>query len=441
MRRLADGYYALIANETAPCAVHHIETGDQISVSSAERVALARLAQGMPEASREDDRVFRFLSERGAAVETAIDVDPVIEERLRTLGQGYTWLLDADPRAAALTKRLRRVHARRKVFFPEYGQTPVLPEIAAFRCLVVDRALARAGDVLHVGDDDLLSIGMAALGHRPVVLDIDPLLITFLRGCAADEGLGVQAEITDITAPLAHEWIGAFDAALSDPMSYENCQLAFLSRACAGLSPGGVLCTTAHPLARDVCERVYARLPVREQQLFAQRNTYYWLGYETANYRSDLVLLERVEGDLPFAPTDTIPLSHLIDGALTEKLHGVFETRGIRGLGKGPVTPAVLIAAAEACAPVRILGSSGFSSPRHVYAALFTEEGHVALTYDRTRSLARMIVYPFVEEHQARWHQVLAELVRPMRQSLYQMQAYEMPPRPYTHAPEGLRPR
>lgn len=412
-------------------SVRHLESSAQVPVDGALAGALARLAHGVDDDVADDgadDELYSYLSLEGVAVANAPSVDPLVEARLSALGAGFGWLVDEDPRGRALTALLRRAHARRKVFFPEYGQTPVIPEIAAYRCLEIARELPQGARVLHVGDDDMLSLGMASLGFSPFIVDIDPLLLSFLDRVAKEEGLVVESRVQDLLAPFPTELCGAFDAAFSDPMSFEDCQVAFLSRACAALKQGGLLWTTVHPLAREVCERVYARLPVRRVRAYASKNVYYWLKFDESPYRSDLVLLERVAGEAPWAPADQIPFEHIVTGELSERTHGALEVRGVRSKAKGPLSEGELASTLARGLDVPILGSFETASERYAHALVWFEGGQVAASFDQARGSAQISLYPFEQERSTAIHDAMAGLLRPLVRQAVVVPAFRMPP-------------
>ena len=103
------------------------------------------------------------------------------------------------------------------------------PEAGAARCLQLTKNLPAASKVLLVGDDDLLSLPLAALSYEVTTIDIDELVISFIKRAAHDEGLTVDARVYDVLAPLDEQLVGAYDAVFTDPMSYEQCFLAFYS--------------------------------------------------------------------------------------------------------------------------------------------------------------------------------------------------------------------
>lgn len=441
MRRLADGFYAHILSAEGVSYVRELGSNAQAAVGPEHNDALSRLAHGVPDEAPLNGPLkdlFSRLEAEGAAVRGAPAVDPRIEAQLSDLGGGFGWFVDEHDQAAALIALLRRAHARRKVFFPEIGQTPVMPEVAAFRCLELHRLLVSQARVIHIGDDDLLSLGMAFLGHRPYAVDIDPLLVSFLKAVAEEEGLVVEAHVQDLLAPFPAALRGAFDAGFSDPMSFENCQLAFLSRACSALREGGLLWSTVHPVARGVCERVFARLPLSLARTYAAKNVYYWLKYDESPYRSDLVLLERTGGEPPWSPDERIPYSHVTDGKLKPVSHAALEARGVRSRGRGPVSAQLLCEGIAGALGEPALSKGGYEDDGYAHAFVAFEGGQVAVTFEHTRTRLRLSLYPHDPVRYARIEAAALEVLRPVLRWGTLVPAFEHPPQPLAkgHAQE-----
>jgi predicted methyltransferase/DNA-directed RNA polymerase subunit RPC12/RpoP len=106
--------------------------------------------------------------------------------------------------------------------------------------------LLPTGSLLIVGDDDLMSVAIAAVGvavgrrlaERLAVVDISPALLAFISDRLAD--LDTPAELVehDLREPLPDQLRGAFDTAMTDPPYTRDGAALFLSRAVEGLRPG-----------------------------------------------------------------------------------------------------------------------------------------------------------------------------------------------------------
>lgn len=435
MRRLVDGAYAVLSPAEGAW-VFCLDGLKRASVAVEEAAELSALAQGIPEDEPEGP-LFCALKERGLAAEGLRPEDPIIEERLEALGRGYAWLLEAFSQGPKLAERLRRVHARRKVFFPAYGQTPLLPELAALRCLHLAEHLEPGARVLHAGDDDLLSVGMAALGFDVVACDIDEALIRFLSLVAKDEGLSLHATVQDLCAPVPEAWIGAFDAAMTDPMSFEPCQLAFLSRAVVAVREGGIVSTTVHPLARPMVERVYAKLPVRRRSILAERLAYANAHYRPSACRGDLVLLEREAGDPPFGANDRIPFEDVASGDLVERMHGVIKLASLPARTDERRERAVAALRAVLAAA---LGRDAVVEERaggHVHLFAPLGDGFCALSYEPARGRVRVSLFPTTWEEALTLQEALGRALRALREEISVFPAPLAPPERLPRTAQG----
>lgn len=393
MRRLNDGVFAMLAAEGEESWLESLG-GDRLQRLPASRTdELARLAHGVSD-DEPESALFRQLAEEGLASGGLSSVDPLVEERLASLGRGFSWTVSGSPDGARLVDVLRRGHARRKGFVQAFGQTPCLPESAARRCLVVREHVPAGGRVLLLGDDDLVGLGLATLGYEVTSVDIDPLLIAFLARVSAEEGLSLEARVLDLLAPLSPDDVGAFDAVLTDPMSYERCMLAFVSRALSLTKPGGLVFSCVNPVGRDTWRRVLPRLPARVVETRALLSAYYYDRYIENAYRSDLVTLARTDGETPFAPTETIPFSAITEGRLSEHEHAHVLARGMRSKAKGPVDGDALSAPLAAAFGGRPLTALTSTDGRYAYAAVSRAGGFACASFDNRRTTLALSAFP-----------------------------------------------
>jgi len=427
MLRLADGLYAHLMNAPQPSEIRGLSGDVRVSVPAEHADALAALAQGLAdddESALADDLVARGLASRGLP-----PTDPVVFERLRALGHGFGWTLPDDERAQSLVELLRRGHARRKLFVHDFGQTPCLPESGAARCLAFADVVAPGARVLLIGDDDLLSLALAKLGYDVTSIDIDPHVIGFVAKVARDEGLVIDARVYDVLAPLDAAMVERYDAVLTDPMSYEKCQVAFLSRALAVVKQGGRVFSCVHPIARQTFARVKATLPVVVESYRYHFSAYTYYDYAENTYRSDLVTLRRCEGELPHAPSSTIPFEHITEGFLSDGFHGLGDIYGMRFGQKRDLT-ADDVLRVVAHVGHDIAHSSALESDGKLHVAVFTRTGgHVSVIVDRKRARIGLHVWPYDDVRDAPLLQLLSPLVKGVRTSLWYTDAPHMPAR------------
>lgn len=220
--------------------------------------------------------------------------DPYIRQRLQQLDEYY--LAFYRPKLSARLLDAYRlgleVHARRKRFFQRVGQCPVLPETALRRALLVgDAEQVGVLDILCLGDDDLVSVVLRALGHRVTVYDVDHHLLDFIRVSCDVHSLVVDAEALDARDPVPKEKRERFDVVMTDPMSNQDCFELFLSRALSMLKPGGRLYTACFPPARALFDDVIAKMGLDVAACFAGFNRYYSDRFRLHEYASDWIEL------------------------------------------------------------------------------------------------------------------------------------------------------
>jgi SAM-dependent methyltransferase len=427
MRRLNDGVFALVEMPPEDSELASLDGETSYTVSARHADELALLAHGIPD-DEEPGPLFAQLESEGLAAGGLSAVDGAVLERLAWLGRGFSWLVDEDPRGAELVELLRRGHARRKVFVQAFGQTPCLPESAAARVLELTRHLEPGARVLTLGDDDLLCMGLAHLGYRVTACDIDPLLIAFLDRVAKEEGLDVDARVLDLLAPLPAEEVGAYDAVLTDPMSYEDCLVAFVGRALALTRPGGLVLSCVHPAARHVFRRVLSRLPAKVRGARSLLSAYYFDRYIENAYRSDLCLMERTDDALPFAPDEQIPFEPISEGRLSEHEHGLFTVRGMRSRIKGAVEPEEAAAVLREAWTREVTDTAVANGQGHAHVFLSTKEGHAAVSI-APRGFVGAVVYPAEREGSDALLDGLDDIIRPMSREGWFVSSLSVPPR------------
>lgn len=180
--------------------------------------------------------------DRGVLARGPAGVDPVVRAGLAALDLPHlaAFARHLDARARDAYEAVLSAHAHRKRLVATWSQCPVLPETALRRALLVGDA-RRVGPkrVVCVGDGDLVSVALAALGHEVTVLDLDDDLLALLRRVTAALGLTVAVQRRDFLEPLPAQLRGAFDLFLTDPVSSRECFEVFGSRAVDLVGTGG----------------------------------------------------------------------------------------------------------------------------------------------------------------------------------------------------------
>ncbi|MEW5851065.1 MAG: bis-aminopropyl spermidine synthase family protein [Myxococcota bacterium] len=395
MRRLVDGCYAWMAPGALDSEVRSIHHPRTFSVPAQKAEQLRVLAHGIPDDAPASP-LFLELQQAGFAAEDLDPVDPDVVQQLSLLGNGFSWHLDGCPRADKLVDLVRRAHAQRKVVDLTFGQASCIPESAVLRCWQLTRARKGPQRVLLIGDDDLLCLPLARMGHKVTVLDIDGMLVEFIERLARAEKLKADARVQDVRDPLPDELAGRFDAVMMDPMSYEPCLMAFMCRATNALKRNGTLYCCVHPLARQLFEDVVGRHPLRLERCLYELSVYYYEGFLENWYRSDLYALRRTDGESPWAASEPLPLGDIISGAFRTRHHGFTD-----------ITPpplrrpdlATVRAAVEAYltrAKVNVVARQEHDGENWAHLYVATDGGgHLAVVLDKRKGVVSYALYPF----------------------------------------------
>src|SRR5262250_3397406 len=148
--------------------------------------------------------------------------------------------------AAALTGLLERIALGAPAAKLELDQTHCTPDTKLRRVLRMHEAGALAGQrVIVLGDDDLVSVAMAAFAahagaapRRLAVVEFDPDLVHYLGDQLAELGMAAEIVLHDLREPLPTALLAGFDVACTDPPYTVAGAELFLSRAVSALAPG-----------------------------------------------------------------------------------------------------------------------------------------------------------------------------------------------------------
>jgi hypothetical protein len=175
--RLAEGVVLSIGSRRSRLA--DLKDGRRVQVSDDVVPLLQAAASGGAEVL--DPALVPFVEDR-LVVDGPDGPDAFLRQRLLQLdGEHLGWLGAELPETARTAyERVLEAHSARKLLWPKVGQCPVLPETALRRALLVgDAAVVGKKRVLCLGDDDLVSVALATLGHEVVSVDMDDdLLVT-----------------------------------------------------------------------------------------------------------------------------------------------------------------------------------------------------------------------------------------------------------------------
>lgn len=225
------------------------------------------------------------------------------------------WISQHDHTLSAVGReafeRLLIMYARRKVFYADVGQAAVTPETALRRALLVgDAAQVGRKKVVCMGDDDLMCVALAALGHEVTAFDIAPHLHTVIAFANQQWNTHIRFFVQDFRDPFAcmQGEEHSFDVFLTDPMSNKACFTLFLSRAYGLLKPNGMGFVAVYgpsaPVFRDVVKTL--RLPIHQWRV--DHNDYLGIDLDVHHYQSDWVTLgNSPDVTLPYGLDDVAP--------------------------------------------------------------------------------------------------------------------------------------
>ena len=291
MVHLKNGYVISIGRKKSNLL--HIPTGSQTELSFRDLQSLQALALGHPV---DDPTLLTRLSQEDLLVEGPATTDDILRERLRRFDHLYlaSYQHTLSPRELRAYELILAAHARRKQFYMVLGQCPVLPETALRRALLVgDAEKVGVQRVVCVGDDDLVSIGLAALGHEVLSCDIDEYLLKFLGDTAKEFELSLSVRDLDLRDPVPLELRGAFDVFLTDPMSNRECFELFLSRGLEMLRPEGRGFCAVHGPTSAIFQEVAAEMKLPLVQWHRRHNRYYSHFMKLHRYESDWIELTK----------------------------------------------------------------------------------------------------------------------------------------------------
>lgn len=158
----------------------------------------------------------------GSGVHLPAELDPVVHKLSGYLERMPEVDLTLDQSYATAETKMRRV-----LLLARYGLLPS-------RSLVI------------LGDDDLMSLAVAAVGaalgvrlvRRLAVVEVSAPLLDFIQDGLADEGMPAELVEHDLREPLPERLRDGFDVAMTDPPYTPAGARLFLSRAVEALRPG-----------------------------------------------------------------------------------------------------------------------------------------------------------------------------------------------------------
>ncbi|MFH1812093.1 MAG: bis-aminopropyl spermidine synthase family protein [Pseudomonadota bacterium] len=418
MLTYADGVHVNLDLHGKDSVAASVQSFGKAEISPADRDILVPLMFGLDPAQVDDPRLAP-LRRLGFLADKPSGDDPVLEQRLDAMAAKWAWQRPGGREGQRFQRvygPTLRAHARRKIFVQAYGQTPVMPETAVRRALLLG---SRPLEVLCIGDDDLLSVPLALLGHRVTVYDIDEaVLIPFLRGLAREWKLDIQVEKVDLTQPQPRRK-PRFDAVVSDPMSTRECFDLFLSRGLALLKTGGTCLCAMHAYAVEIFEAVQRDMRFAVRARHHDFNHYYEEGFWENYYRSDLIEIEKVRETRPVYALDQAAPLDLTSSELDVRHHQACDLRGFDPARFSLDGVDGAIDTLKQHSLIEVIVETRHRDERTLsYAAALGSGGTFALTAFADEMLVAYDLYPF---QPARDQAIREVLLRAVPQSFHKM--------------------
>ncbi len=317
--RLGDGWVVSLARAGA-VAVNFC-SGEEASIGDQPLPMVRSLCLGDLRRDNDDDEavvstsgevyVFTELPDliaKAAVEETSVEVTPgagidrCIYDRLQKLDSYYLGAFEhsLSARAKNAYELVLKAHAHRKLFYTSVGQCPVLPETALRRALLVGDAEDSAPqEIACVGDDDMVSVALGALGHKVTSFDLDEYLLTLVDRFSRQHGLGIKTVKADLCDPIEPEHRHSFDRFIADPMSNRECFDLFLSRGLGLLRSTGTCQTAVFAPTANVFREVAANMKLQLGSWNRRHNRYYSHFMALHRYESDQVEILPGEKTVP----------------------------------------------------------------------------------------------------------------------------------------------
>lgn len=128
-------------------------------------------------------------------------------------------------------------HSMRRHYRMDLYQTPILPETSVRRAMQVEGSNQK---VVLIGDDDLVSIPLALMGHDVTVLDADEYLIDLIKRANEKFSVDIKAIHFNLMEEVDNELKGKFDVFFADPVSTNEGYSVFVKRGYELLKEKGI---------------------------------------------------------------------------------------------------------------------------------------------------------------------------------------------------------
>lgn len=259
----------------------HNNSADLVDIRELKRTAIEEkyakdlLAIGMSLLNYPHDEChLQYLESKGFIVKSTTKEDPCIAKILRNLDSGFQWMLQENNQVRGLYEFALFLHSIRKEISVDYCQGPCLPETSTRRALNLHKR-HKGGEVLLLGDDDLVSPLLAKLGTSVTVIDVHKNLLDFLGYINHTYRLNIETINHDITSPLPPHLCDRFAAAFGDPVGNAKWYTIFLSTAAKALEKNGLVYIVGYPRREELIQGILKRLGLIEQEVWLKFCHYY----------------------------------------------------------------------------------------------------------------------------------------------------------------------
>ena len=243
-----------------------------------------------------DPNVQELVQKKILVEESPNHKNTILYQRLKNLDDRftYTYFHHLSQREKQAYEMLLKAHSYRKYFFEAVGQCPILPETALRRALFIgDSQKTKPLKILCLGDDDLVSIALASLGHKVLVYDIDDYLLHFLSTLKKELGLDIDVVEYDMRDPIPQNAPSDHDIFMMDPMSNRECFELFLSRAFSLLRKDGTGYVAVYAPVLKLFKTIASEMNFDTLDIALRFNRYYTKCFNMHEYESDWVKVKK----------------------------------------------------------------------------------------------------------------------------------------------------
>lgn len=180
-------------------------------------------------------------------------------------------------------------HAMRQKYQLKFFQTPVLPETAVRRALLIGNQEKK---VILMGDDDLTSVPLSSLGIDVTVLDIDTDLLNTIKKMSEKYDLQIKTAEVDFLNEMKFPK-EEYDALICDPISTYEAFEVFVGKGMNYLKVGGKGYISVNQRFEKVFLEFCKDYDIEILQQLKHFNHYYNINLEVINDIADLFVILR----------------------------------------------------------------------------------------------------------------------------------------------------